>query len=100
MNTQGKSFFDLNPLNERLMDAMEVLINQQKAKEKAIFDYFKAVVPEGHILILPERFHPSIGDFSERIIFSPYVKNDKGYIVDKSKMDITLNPDRKLLEEE
>lgn len=87
MITEGKSFFDLNTVNGQLLNALEVMESQQRIKEQAIFDYFKAEVPKGYILILPERFHLSIGDSLERIRFSSYIKNDVAYIVDKSKMD-------------
>ena len=97
MITEGKSFFDLNTLNGRLMNAIEVVKAQQRIKEQTVFDYFNIKVPEGFILILPEKFHSSIGDSLERIRFSPYIKDDVAYIVDKSKMDNILNSENGLL---
>ena len=68
-------------------------------KEKAIFDFFEVKVPEGHVLILPERYLSVIGTFSKKIIFSPYIEKDKGYVLDKSKMENILDLESKLLEE-
>ncbi len=80
------------------MNAIEVVKAQQRIKEQTVFDYFKAEVPEGFILILPEKFHLAIGDSLERIRFSSYIKDDVAYIADKSKMDNILNPESGLLE--
>jgi hypothetical protein len=78
-----------------LSELNDCLVN----KEKAIFDFFKVEIPEGHVLILPEKYLDIIGTFSEKIIFSPYIEEGKGYILDKSKMDNILNSKSELLEE-